>query len=469
MSTPSLDPFRCSAASRSAAEPLAGHRVEGQGVPAARGARAVGRGGAAGQPAARRLPGVADRRSSGGTGSARCSCAGPVGRSAVPVRVFAAHAGDGAQPGSARALLEDLGEVCSLDVAGLADGPLASFEQHPGTLLLVCTHGRHDACCAERGRPFAAALAQVAPEETWEVSHIGGDRFAANVLDAAERALLRAARAGGRRGVRRSRTGGSPRPRAPARPDGVPVRGAGGGGPPPSAPRRATGRRGAAAARDDPVSRTESTDRSRSPRVRPGPRAAPGRCGSGPDAARSGCSPAGRGQPLAGWATRSSSSPEPDPAVSREVRGSGRAGRLGPHGVSEPGQRDGVVTGAVDVADEREQPSAAYRREDGAVAGLRDAGDLLPVQAAASTASARSRRVPCPRRCRSSSTCRASPGGRRPGRRARRPPARRPRARPRCGRPPAPAGSAACAASAGRPGRGSGGGASRPSTARASP
>jgi hypothetical protein len=49
-------------------------------------------------------------------------------------------------------------------------------------LFLVCTHGRHDACCAMRGRPLAAAFAAVAPEETWECSHIGGDRFASNTL-----------------------------------------------------------------------------------------------------------------------------------------------------------------------------------------------------------------------------------------------------------------------------------------------
>src|SRR4029453_16448102 len=42
--------------------------------------------------------------------------------------------------------------------------------------------GRHGACCAERGRPVAAALAQAHPDETWEVSHIGGDRFAGNLL-----------------------------------------------------------------------------------------------------------------------------------------------------------------------------------------------------------------------------------------------------------------------------------------------
>jgi (2Fe-2S) ferredoxin len=52
----------------------------------------------------------------------------------------------------------------------------------PGSLLLVCTHGRHDVCCAVRGRPVAQALAARWPQETWECTHIGGDRFAANLL-----------------------------------------------------------------------------------------------------------------------------------------------------------------------------------------------------------------------------------------------------------------------------------------------
>ena len=49
-------------------------------------------------------------------------------------------------------------------------------------VLLVCTHGRHDTCCALRGRPVAAALAQRWPDWTWECSHVGGDRFAANLV-----------------------------------------------------------------------------------------------------------------------------------------------------------------------------------------------------------------------------------------------------------------------------------------------
>lgn len=49
-------------------------------------------------------------------------------------------------------------------------------------LILVCTHGKKDVCCAVRGRPVAAELARRWPEPTWECSHTGGDRFAANVI-----------------------------------------------------------------------------------------------------------------------------------------------------------------------------------------------------------------------------------------------------------------------------------------------
>ncbi len=48
--------------------------------------------------------------------------------------------------------------------------------------FLVCAQGRHDVCCATEGRPVAAAFAARVPESTWECSHIGGDRFAANLL-----------------------------------------------------------------------------------------------------------------------------------------------------------------------------------------------------------------------------------------------------------------------------------------------
>ena len=65
---------------------------------------------------------------------------------------------------------------------GSPPGDSAGLERDTGNVYGVCTHGRHDACCAERGRPVAAALSAAHPEDTWEVSHIGGDRFSGNLL-----------------------------------------------------------------------------------------------------------------------------------------------------------------------------------------------------------------------------------------------------------------------------------------------
>jgi hypothetical protein len=47
---------------------------------------------------------------------------------------------------------------------------------------LVCTNGARDPCCAIRGPAVAAALERVAPGQVYECSHLGGHRFAANVL-----------------------------------------------------------------------------------------------------------------------------------------------------------------------------------------------------------------------------------------------------------------------------------------------
>src|SRR5262245_45318705 len=52
---------------------------------------------------------------------------------------------------------------------------------HP--LFLVCTHGKHDPCCARYGRPLYEALRdELEPDWAWQVSHIGGDRFAGNLV-----------------------------------------------------------------------------------------------------------------------------------------------------------------------------------------------------------------------------------------------------------------------------------------------
>jgi hypothetical protein len=70
------------------------------------------------------------------------------------------------------------------DDADLLDLPLDGTRGRldPAPLYLVCTHGRHDPCCGERGRPLVASLAANSPGHVWQASHLGGCRFAPTVL-----------------------------------------------------------------------------------------------------------------------------------------------------------------------------------------------------------------------------------------------------------------------------------------------
>lgn len=54
-----------------------------------------------------------------------------------------------------------------------------SAELMDSPAILVCTHSKRDRCCALRGRPIAAHLADILPANAvWECSHTGGHRFA---------------------------------------------------------------------------------------------------------------------------------------------------------------------------------------------------------------------------------------------------------------------------------------------------
>jgi Sucrase/ferredoxin-like len=70
------------------------------------------------------------------------------------------------------------------DPALLLDVPLDGSSGVPSEdpVICVCTHARHDQCCAVKGRPVATAMAADFPDETWECSHLGGDRFAATLI-----------------------------------------------------------------------------------------------------------------------------------------------------------------------------------------------------------------------------------------------------------------------------------------------
>jgi hypothetical protein len=63
----------------------------------------------------------------------------------------------------------------------LTDPSAGAPLDHP--LFLVCTHGKHDPCCARFGRPlFEGVCDEVEEDWVWQVTHIGGDRFAGNLV-----------------------------------------------------------------------------------------------------------------------------------------------------------------------------------------------------------------------------------------------------------------------------------------------
>lgn len=78
--------------------------------------------------------------------------------------------------------LERPENVLDVDLAAVALGePPSQAEVTSDPLFLVCTNGRRDPCCAERGRAVARTLGPAFDSRVWECSHIGGDRFAANL------------------------------------------------------------------------------------------------------------------------------------------------------------------------------------------------------------------------------------------------------------------------------------------------
>jgi hypothetical protein len=78
----------------------------------------------------------------------------------------------------------DPAHLLDLDLDALArgdrDGVRAGLPglEPSDPVLLVCTNGRRDVCCAVRGRPVALDAAAVSPGRVWEASHTGGHRFA---------------------------------------------------------------------------------------------------------------------------------------------------------------------------------------------------------------------------------------------------------------------------------------------------
>jgi hypothetical protein len=108
---------------------------------------------------------------------------GPGDRGASqPSTCFVAHTSRGGR-WLERRRLDDPAELLQLDMAAVVAGERPGFgEEVAEPVYLVCTNGRHDRCCATYGRPLARSLAAGHGELVWESSHVGGDRFAGNLV-----------------------------------------------------------------------------------------------------------------------------------------------------------------------------------------------------------------------------------------------------------------------------------------------
>lgn len=176
-----MNAFRCAAAAEAQGEPLAGTSA------VARSWLALEQPGPWGRDAlsashldhglARELAGL-----SAGTGVRivliRRPGSHPDRHRPTPRTVYLAHTVPG-RTWLERTTITDPKELLDLDFARAGAGTrslLGTPVSDP--LLLVCTNGRRDVCCALRGRPIAAALAQTHGDQVWECTHIGGHRFA---------------------------------------------------------------------------------------------------------------------------------------------------------------------------------------------------------------------------------------------------------------------------------------------------
>lgn len=171
---PTIDPHRCSAISRAADEPIAGTAQVGT-----RWLLIEHPGPWAPKPLESFPPDIASALAE------LCRVAG-----AVPMLLR--RPGHHDVVGTPQVLAVDLtartsasGQWTSFaDITGSATKALADLDKRAGPapdLVLVCTHGTRDACCAIRGRSVVEALlaagSPIAAERVRECTHLGGHRF----------------------------------------------------------------------------------------------------------------------------------------------------------------------------------------------------------------------------------------------------------------------------------------------------
>lgn len=79
--------------------------------------------------------------------------------------------------------ITDYEDILTIDLVGLINGT-TDFTQNRvfRPMYLICTNGRRDRCCAKEGFQVYKSFHDHVGDAVWECSHVGGHRFAANVI-----------------------------------------------------------------------------------------------------------------------------------------------------------------------------------------------------------------------------------------------------------------------------------------------
>lgn len=86
-------------------------------------------------------------------------------------------------------LLHFEGDYATIAALDLSEGSDAGFARIEEPHYFVCTNGQRDLCCARYGLPVYARLRELAGGRVWQTTHVGGHRFAPNVLALPQGAL----------------------------------------------------------------------------------------------------------------------------------------------------------------------------------------------------------------------------------------------------------------------------------------
>lgn len=82
-----------------------------------------------------------------------------------------------------RVPLRDYADLLALDLPAMVSGAVdITAYRDDAPLVLVCTNGRRDQCCAKWGLPLYRTLTAVGGERIWQCTHIGGHRYAATLV-----------------------------------------------------------------------------------------------------------------------------------------------------------------------------------------------------------------------------------------------------------------------------------------------